>query len=237
MKNYNFVYKTVFDDGRYYIGQHKTDILNDGYFGSSRVVKDLVKQGQKPNREILRYCDTQQELNYWEKYYIGDNYKNDELCLNDSNICGIIEWTDTMRKKQSESHKGEKNSMYGKSAMKGKHHSEESKQKMSNSMKGNQNMKGKHHTEETKRKQSESNKGKHRSEETKRKISESKKGEKNPNYGKTSWMKGKHHSEETKIKQSESLKGEKNPMYGIPSPIKGRHRVYDNPEKTKYHYE
>lgn len=156
MKKYNFVYKTVFDDGCYYIGQHKTDILNDNYFGSSRVVKDLVKQGQKPKREILKYCTTQKELNYWEKYYIGDNYKNDDLCLNESNVCGIKEIYII-------------------------------------------------------------------SDEHKRKMSES--------------LKGKHRSEETKRKMSESLKGEKNPMYGIPSPVKGKHRVYENPEKTKYHYE
>ena len=114
MKTYNFVYKTTFSDGRYYIGQHKTDNLNDNYFGSSRVVKDLVKQGNKPNREILRYCDTQKELNYWEKYYIDDNWKNDSLCLNDSNVCSIRE----------------KNVRYG------KHLSEETKRKLSEAKKG-----------------------------------------------------------------------------------------------------
>ena len=214
MKNYNFVYKTVFDDGRYYIGQHKTNNLNDNYFGSSRVVKDLVKQGHNYNREILRYCDTQNELNYWEKFYIGDNYKNDDLCLNDSNICGIREinpmygkhHSEKTRKKQSEAKKGklvgENNPMYG------KHHSELSKQKMSEAKKGEKNinygglvgdknpMYGKHHSELTKQKMSEAQKGRILSEEHKQKLSESNKG--------------------------------KN---------KGKHRVYDNPEKTKYHYE
>ena len=182
MKNYNFVYKTVFDDGRYYIGQHKTNNLNDGYFGSSIIVKELVKQGQKPNREILRYCDTQQELNYWEKYYIGDNWKNDDLCLNESNVCGIrdnIQLSEEHRRKLSEANKGkfegEKNPMYG------KHHSDEAKKKMSGTK-----------TEEHKRKISESRKGKHLSEETKQKLG---------------------------------------------AVLKGKHRVYENPEKTKYHYE
>ena len=155
MKTYNFVYKTIFCDGRYYIGQHKTDNLNDNYFGSSRVVKDLVKQGINCNREILRYCDTQKELNYWEKYYIGDNYKNDDLCLNNSNICTIREinpmhgktLSEETKKKMSEAQKGEKSYWYGKTTwMKGKHHSEETKKKMSESMKGENNPNyGKHH--------------------------------------------------------------------------------------------
>ena len=61
---------------------------------------------------------------------------------------------------------------------KGKHRSEEAKQKMSVSHKGKQL------SEEHKRKISEAKKGKHRSEETKMRISESHKGKNNPNYGK-----------------------------------------------------
>jgi hypothetical protein len=201
MKTYNFVYKTVFDDGRYYIGQHKTDNLNDGYFGSNRVVKDLIKQGHNCNREILKYCTTQKELNYWEKYYIGDNWKNDKLCLNESNVCGI-------REEGNPWHKGKKLS-------------DEHKRKISESCKGK-------------------NKGKKLSEETKKKLSESHKG-------KTPWNKGKHHSEESKKKMSESLKGKKlseetkkklsEAHKGKNTWIKGKHRVYDKPEKTKWHME
>ena len=40
MKKYNFVYETTFNNGLYYRGQHKTDDLNDNYFGSSKIVKD-----------------------------------------------------------------------------------------------------------------------------------------------------------------------------------------------------
>ena len=79
-------------------------------------------------------------------------------------------------------------------------------------------MKGKKHTEESKNKISESTKGKNlgkpHTEEHKRKISASLIGNKN-NYG-------KHPSEETRRKRSESMKGKN---LGKPSPIKGRHRV------------
>lgn len=72
-----------------------------------------------------------------------------------SNSWGI-KWTEEQKKKSSESHKGQI------SAMKGKHHSEESRKKMSIAQKkrlsisDNHPMKGKHHSEETKRKISES---------------------------------------------------------------------------------
>ena len=67
--------------------------------------------------------------------------------------------------------------------------------------------KGKHHSEETKNKMREVKKGeknpfygKHHSDETRKKLSEANIGENNPMYG-------KHHSEETKKKMSEKAKG------------------------------
>ena len=110
--------------------------------------------------------------------------------------------------------KGERNGYYG------KHHTEETKQKISESLKGEKNsFYGKHHTEETKQKISENNKGRLKGENNpmyainvyeyikqrdgedaviklKQKISESVKGEKNGFYG-------KHHTEETKQKLKE----------------------------------
>ena len=77
-------------------------------------------------------------------------------------------------------------------ARKGKHLSEEHKNKIREARKG------KHLSEETRKKIAESHKGKQFSEETKMKMSEAK----------------KNMSEETKMKMSEANKGEKNPMYG-----------------------
>ena len=79
-------------------------------------------------------------------------------------------------------------------------------------------MKGKHHSAETRKKISEGNKGKKRSEEAKKKMSDANKGENNPNYGKhhstetlkklsDSWDYDKHFSAETRNKISEALKG------------------------------
>ena len=150
--------------------------------------------------EILKECKDE-ELDYWEMYYIkelntkapngynltdGGDGGNTYICKNEKEMNKI-------KQKISESNKGEKNHMYG------KHHTEETKKKMSEAQK---NRKRKPHTEETKRKISESNKGKIFSEETRKKISETHKSEKNPNYG-------KHWSEETRKKISERNKNGK----------------------------
>lgn len=115
----------------------------------------------------------------------------------------------------SESHKGEKNSMFGRLGKDnpnyGFKHSEETRKKMSKSQSGqNHPMFGKlgkdnpnygsKRSEETKRKISVANSGRILSIETRKKMSE--------------FHKGTKLSEEIKRKISESHKGEKNPMFG-----------------------
>jgi hypothetical protein len=85
----------------------------------------------------------------------------------------LIEHTEDTKKKMSESHKGVKNYMYGKT------HSAETRKKISDSQSGEKNAwYGKQHTQETKLKQSLALKGKPKSDEHKKKLSESKKGKK-----------------------------------------------------------
>jgi hypothetical protein len=104
--------------------------------------------------------------------------------------------SDETKQKMSESKKGDKHSMFGKTWSEeikqknseshfGKTHAGESKKKMSEARVG------KTHAEKTKQKMSEAKIGKTLSEETKQKISESKRGEKHPMYGKPG---EKHHS-------------------------------------------
>lgn len=88
------------------------------------------------------------------------------------------------------------NSMYG------RHHSEETKEKM------RQKVLGKHHSEETRKKISEANKGRHPSEETRKKMSESRKGKPSP-------QKGKHLSERHKAKLVQSRLRYKVLQYGL----------------------
>jgi hypothetical protein len=117
---------------------------------------------------------------------------------------------------------GENNPFYG------KHHSEETKNKLSNALRGeNHPNYGKHRLEETKKKISNTEKGKHCSEETKKKMSDAKKGENHPNYG-------KHRSEETKKKLSDANKGENNPNYKNGNSLKEFKEAYGlEPEEWK----
>ena len=85
------------------------------------------------------------------------------------------------RQKLSESHSGEKNPFFG------KNHSEETLKRISEALKG------KHHSEDTRLKMSESHKGKHLTAEHRQKISEA--------------NKGNHHSAETCKKLSEAFCG------------------------------
>ena len=184
MNKYYYIYKITFLKGslkgKYYIGKkvgHKSDMINDGYFGSGHMTYNYYKKyppviGETITKEILEVCDGKEELAECEKKWIGDLWETDENCVN--------------LKRGGEGG-------WGPSYWKGKHRSEETKKKLSEANKGK---KGRKHTDETKHKLSEVNTGKHRSEEAKRKMSEAHKG-------KSSGMKGKKMSEETKKKLSE----------------------------------
>jgi len=119
-------------------------------------------------------------------------------------------------KKMSESKKGEKNSFYG------KHHTDETKQKLSTIMVditlGEKNgFYGKKHTENTKKKHSDLMKGRYT-------------GETNPFYG-------KKHSEESKLRMSELAKKRKhneNSKLKISESLKGKRVGINNPSATKY---
>ena len=177
-KKYYFIYKTQFEDGHYYIGQHKTNKLDDGYIGSGKGLFDFINDNPnlKYERQILCYCSTIGELNTKEQEYIGDSYKNDMLCLNMKEGG----WGHEMNKK------ARKNISDGvKLAYK---NNPEILTKMSKSLKGripwNKGLKA---SEETRIKQSEAHKG-------------IQAGENHPMYG-------KHHTEETKQKMSEKRNG------------------------------
>lgn len=133
--------------------------------------------------EILKECKDE-ELDYWEKYYIKELNTKAPYGYNLTDGGGGMSGytlSEETRKKMSEIQKGENNSFYG------KHHLEETRKKLSESHKG------KKFSQETRIKMSESRKGKKRSEETKQKIRLK--------------AKGRKASEETKEKMSEAKKG------------------------------
>lgn len=130
--------------------------------------------------EILKECEDE-ELNYWEMYYIKElNTKAPNgynLTDGGEGMTGYTHSEET-RKKLSEIVKKsytEERKQYLREIQKGKRYSEESKQKMSKKAKGRKH-----------------------SEETRKKISESHKGENN-------YMYGKHHTDEAKKKMGKAL--------------------------------
>lgn len=88
---YRYVYKTIClcDDweGKFYIGQHTTEDLNDGYAGSGiKIAEYFSKYGKKLNVtyriKILKIgAKNQAQLDIWEKNYIN-KYLGQEKCLN-----------------------------------------------------------------------------------------------------------------------------------------------------------
>tara|TARA_B100001939_G_scaffold218325_1_gene187897 strand:- start:888 stop:1505 length:618 start_codon:yes stop_codon:yes gene_type:complete len=76
---YYYTYKVLFENGDYYLGQHTTHNLNDGYSGSG---KKLNERNDPFDFEILEYYDSKEDLDVAEKELIGDLWYTDPKCLN-----------------------------------------------------------------------------------------------------------------------------------------------------------
>jgi hypothetical protein len=193
MKQY-YIYKTTnLIDGKQYIGKHYGE-LNDSYLGSGKILKRALARYGKENfkKEILCITQSNEENNIKEKEYIKlYNAVESDLFYN------LHEGGDggNNNQKISESLSGENHPMYG------KHHSEETKEKLrqaslaywteerrkerSEQYKGENNpMYGKKKSAESERKRIEhTDFSAYRDEEYRRKMSIATSGEKNGNYG------------------------------------------------------
>ena len=186
---YHYIYKITLLlgklKGRYYYGKRSKNVKpeNDAYAGSGIIVKDYFKKygkikGVTYEKEIVELNPDKYTNAEREKWYIGQ-YLGNPMCLNLTS--GGMGGFSTV------------------SPMKGKHHTEEAKEKNRIAHLGKPcPMSGKHHTEISKQKMSKSkigsipwNKGIPWSEEAKQKMSETKKGC-------PGTFKGRHHTEETK---------------------------------------
>lgn len=78
------VYKVINTDTQeYYIGVHKTDDPNDGYYGSGlRIKRAIRKYGKKTFvKEILFIYDTKEEA-FQKEVDLLKHHINEDLCLN-----------------------------------------------------------------------------------------------------------------------------------------------------------
>lgn len=147
MKKKKFIYITTnLLDNKKYIGQH-TGYEDDDYLGSGTRLINAVKKYGRDNfkRDILCFCDSQEELDekeiYWIKYFNAvknDNFYNiAEGGKGTSKCAGLTEEEEKARREKiSKAMSGKGNPMYGvhlcgeQAGMYGKHHSAESKEKM-----------------------------------------------------------------------------------------------------------
>lgn len=129
-KQYHYVYKTTcVTTGRYYIGIHSTDNLEDGYLGSGRRLKYSINKHGKSNhkKEILEWLPDRESLRLREAELVTYVEISKELCMNiaigggkNANYGGYL--TDEHKARIGEANSGENNGMYGRRfKMKKKH--------------------------------------------------------------------------------------------------------------------
>ena len=70
---YHFIYKTTHQNGKYYIGRHSTENLDDGYIGSGRWPSS-IKDRSKVVREILEFANDIDTLKQREGEYLREHY-------------------------------------------------------------------------------------------------------------------------------------------------------------------
>lgn len=174
----HFIYKTTHISGKYYIGRHSTENINDGYLGSGKWVKS-IKDKSKLSREILEYCDDIDDLIIKETSLIGKNISN-PLCMN-WNDRGVG-WSSQFNPSKLNPNRfsGDKNPMK----------KEENRKKASESIRRGfaegrvHPLLGKKHSEESKEKNRQAHLGKKLTPETKEKIRIANLGKKQTEYQK-----------------------------------------------------
>lgn len=80
----HFIYKTTnIINGKYYIGAHSTNNVDDGYLGSGKLLRKSIEKYGRENfiREILLYCENIEELYNKESQIISEHLGNN-MCYN-----------------------------------------------------------------------------------------------------------------------------------------------------------
>jgi hypothetical protein len=107
LRNYHYIYKITRDDGKYYIGMHSTDDLEDSYFGSGKKITRSIKRHgiEKHSKEILEFLSSRKELKERERVLVNEELLSDPMCMNLA-LGGNFIWptsvTPKARKKRSE---------------------------------------------------------------------------------------------------------------------------------------
>ena len=84
IRKFHYIYKTTRDDGRYYIGLHSTDDLNDGYLGSGTILQHSIRKYgcEAHTREILHFLPDREALKKCERELVNEDTLLVPLCMN-----------------------------------------------------------------------------------------------------------------------------------------------------------
>lgn len=186
---YGYIYKITNNiNNKFYVGQKKSPVFVESYWGSGALISAAIKKYGKENftRSILEWCDSAQELNDREIFWIAEL----NACELGYNLvkggCGTHGYHHTLETKlkiisNQPDFSGKNNPMYGvhrfgKDAPRyGAKLEQETKDKISNTLLNYYELVG-GVSEETKRKQSEARSGKPKTDKHKQQISKSLKG-------------------------------------------------------------
>ena len=154
------IYKTTnVINGKYYIGKHQTENLNDDYIGSGKLLNNAIKKYGAENfhKEILHICESEKEMNTLEKILVvPDRETNYNLCPGGQGGWGYVNKIGRNKKyTKEESMRGVRAAQY-----KWKNDPEwaqKQRERLSRQNKGMQSFLGKQHTEETKKKIGQTN--------------------------------------------------------------------------------
>lgn len=84
-RKYHIIYKTTcLETGRWYIGMHSTDDVNDGYLGSGTFLsRSIKKHGKEAHRyEVLEYLPSRVEVSLREEEILTKELRSDPQCMN-----------------------------------------------------------------------------------------------------------------------------------------------------------
>lgn len=84
-KKFHILYKTTCKiTGRWYVGMHSTDNLDDGYLGSGRWILNSIRKHGEDNhiRETIESCPTREYLCEREEQTVTTKLLEDPLCMN-----------------------------------------------------------------------------------------------------------------------------------------------------------
>lgn len=83
-RKYHYIYKTTRFDGKFYIGMHSTDDLEDGYQGSGTLLsRSIAKHGRDSHTtEILEFLESRELLRKREAQIIDEELLGNPKCMN-----------------------------------------------------------------------------------------------------------------------------------------------------------